>query len=96
MKSHDTPNVGSVLRGSYVLRLWRAQSGVLYGYVLDVRSGVRHPLRRLDELSSVIRSIISESSVADIASDPGVDRFESGTIIAGNFETRQPKEGPND
>lgn len=68
------PQDGSpVLQGSYVLRLWRARSGELYGYVLDVRSGIRHPLHRVDELSSLIRCIIAKPAAANIVSEPKHD-----------------------
>jgi len=50
-----------VLQSCYVLRLWWAQSGELYGYVLDVRSGIRHPLSRLAELPALIRSLVAKS-----------------------------------
>ena len=49
-------------RGSYVLRLWSARSGDIHGYLLDARSGVRHPLQELADLPTLVQSIIAQTS----------------------------------
>ena len=58
----DTDNNSQVIHGSFVLRFWSAKSGDFHGYLLDARSGVRHPLHELAELPTLVQSIIAQTS----------------------------------
>jgi len=58
----DTENNSQVFHGSFVLRFWSAKSGDIHGYLLDARSGVRHPLHELAELPTLVQSIIAKTS----------------------------------
>jgi len=44
---------------SFVLRCWLTANGHARGYLLDVRSGVKHPVPDLAELPDLVRSLIS-------------------------------------
>ena len=52
---------------SFILRYWCTESGHTRGYLLDVRSGIRHPVPDLAELPELVRSLIA--TLAESARD---------------------------
>jgi len=45
---------------SFILRYWCTESGHTRGYLLDVRSGIRHPVPDLADLPDLVRSLIAK------------------------------------
>jgi hypothetical protein len=58
----DTLDKRPVFHGSYVLRLWSTEGEHPHGYLLDSRSGIRHPLHDLRELPALVHSIIARAT----------------------------------
>ena len=58
----DALNKKPVFHGSYVLRLWSTEGEHPHGYLLDSRSGVKHPLHDLRELPALVHSIITKAT----------------------------------
>jgi len=71
-----------VFHGSYVLRLWSAESGPPHGYLLDARSGVRYPLSELATLPALIDSIIAKTDDPRVGNDQKSDSSGNSVIDA--------------
>jgi len=63
--THTDDGAAKTQRASFVLRCWTDKQGQVRTQVVDVRTGVSHPVADLEHLAGVLEKLVTAGGVPD-------------------------------